>query len=269
MPKLHLLKSVTDTINTSLIVESESSLIVFDGGFACEAEYLQEYLCNLGGHVDAWFLTHAHKDHVEACYTTLQQCNDITVDRVCYDFPADEWLSAYDPGGEGVEMACRLRQVCAEKMIPVDTVQAGDLYGYDNFSVRVLRTPDEAITVNPINNSSVVYRVEAGDVSVIILGDLGVEGGRQLLETVSPQLIRADYCQMAHHGQDGVDRSVYEAIRPRFCLWCAPSWVWDNLGAGGYDTGRLKTLIVRGWISELRCVERHYRMIDGTSVIEL
>ena len=269
MPKLHMLKSVTDTINTSLIFESESSLIVFDGGFACETEYLHEYLLRLGGRVDAWFLTHAHKDHVDACHAILANYGDITVDKLCYNFPEDGWLATNDPGGEGVEIACRLRQICAQKQISAETVQVGDRYAFDGFSVRVLRTPDEAITANPINNSSVVYRVETDRTSVMILGDLGVEGGRQLLDTVSPDLIRADYCQMAHHGQDGVDRSVYEAIRPRFCLWCAPTWVWDNLGPGGYDTGRLKTVIVRGWISELHCTERHYRMIDGTSVIEL
>ena len=83
MPKLHMLKSVTDTINTSLIFESESSLIVFDGGFAVEAEYLHEYLLNLGGHVDAWFLTHAHKDHVDACHAILSRYDDVTIDKLC------------------------------------------------------------------------------------------------------------------------------------------------------------------------------------------
>ena len=33
MAKLHFLKSVTDTINTSFIIESNGTLIVFDGGF--------------------------------------------------------------------------------------------------------------------------------------------------------------------------------------------------------------------------------------------
>lgn len=269
MPKLHMLKSLTDTINTSLIFESASSLIVFDGGFASEAEYLHEYLLGLGGHVNAWFLTHAHKDHVDACHAILANYGDITVDQVCYHFPQDQWFAAHDTTNEGMEVAGRLRQTCIDRKIPTRTVERQELYNFDGFSVRVLRTPDEAITHNPINNSSVVYRVETEEHSVLILGDLGVEGGQQLLTALSPELLCADYCQMSHHGQNGVDRSVYEAIQPRFCLWCTPSWVWDNLGPGGYDTGRLQTVIVRGWMSELGCVERHYRMIDGTAVIEL
>ena len=48
MTKLHMLKSVTDTINTSLIFESDSYLIAFDGGFPSEAEYLHSYIKELG-----------------------------------------------------------------------------------------------------------------------------------------------------------------------------------------------------------------------------
>ncbi len=268
MTKLHFLKSVTDTINTSIIFENESSLVVFDGGYICETEYLHEYLLGLGGHVTAWFLTHAHNDHVNAIFDMLNQYDDVTVDKVCYNFPSDEWLRTYD-GGEGIDMALNLRRTLTAKNIPVDTVQAGDTYEFGGLTVRVLRVPDEAITVNSINNSSVVYRVEAEGKSVIILGDLGVEGGRQLLETVDPALVKADFCQLAHHGQDGVEREVYEAIRPTYCLWATPSWLWDNMGPGGYDTGSFQTVITRGWISAMHCVKRHYRMTEGTQVIDL
>ena len=269
MTKLHFLKSMADTINTSLIFESEGTLAVFDGGYVCETEYLHEYLLGLGGHVDAWFLTHAHNDHVNALYDMLDKYSDITVGRVCYNFPSDEWLRTYDRGGEGIEMALNLRRALTEKHIPVDTVQAGDTYELGGLTVRVLRVPDEAITADPINNSSAVFRAEADGKSVIILGDLGVEGGRQLLSTVDPALIKADYCQLAHHGQNGVEREVYEAIRPTYCLWATPTWLWDNMGEGGYDTGHFNTVVTRGWISAMHCVKRHYRMQEGTHVIDL
>ena len=54
MAKLHFLKSVTDTINTSFILESGDTLVVVDGGFPSETPYLYEYLKGLGGHVTAW-----------------------------------------------------------------------------------------------------------------------------------------------------------------------------------------------------------------------
>lgn len=269
MAKLHFLKSVEDTINTSIIMENGSTLIIFDGGHACETEYLHEYLLGLGGHVDAWFLTHAHNDHVQALYTMLDKYDDVTVDKVCYNFPADEWLIEHDRGGEGIEMATNLRRCFSENQIPVDTVQVGDFYDLGGMTVRVLRTPDETITCDSINNSTTVFRVETDGKSVLILGDLGARAGLQLLENTAPALIKADYVQMAHHGQNGVTREVYEAIRPDYCLWPTPSWLWDNQGPGGYDTGIYNTVVTRGWISAMHCVKHHYRMTEGTQIIDL
>lgn len=62
---------------------------------------------------------------------------------------------------------------------------------------------------------------------------------------------------MAHHGQHGVERTVYETIQPRCCLWCTPTWLWDNIGPDGYDSGEFHTVVVRGWMSEMG-VRRHY-----------
>ena len=269
MTKLHFLKSVTDTINTSIIFETENSLVVFDGGHHSEAEYLHEYLLGLGGHVSAWFLTHAHDDHVNAIFEILNRHDDVTVDRVGYHFPSDRWLDGLAPGGEGITMARGVRGALQNKNIPADTVSVGDVYTFDGLTVRVLLVPEEDPDYRDINNSSVVYRVEAEGKSVMILGDLGVEGGHTLLSTVDPSLIKADYCQMSHHGQNGVSREVYEAIRPTYCLWPTPSWLWDNMGDGGYDTSIFNTVVTRGWISGMHCVKRHYRMTEGTQVIEM
>ena len=269
MVKLHFLKSVMDTINTSLIFQSETSTIVFDGGFPGEAAYLHEYLVSLGGHVNAWYLTHAHNDHVSAICEILTQYNDVTVDKVCYHFPHDEWLERLDQSGESVGLARLIRQTLAQKQIPADTVEAGDTYDFDGFTVKVLRSPDETITQDCINNSSVAYRVEVGQTSVLVLGDLGALAGQQLLDTVDHALIKADYCQMSHHGQNGVEQAFYQVVRPTYCLWPTPSWLWHNLGANGYDTGHFNTIVTRGWISAMHCVKRHYLMTEGTHVIEL
>ena len=272
MAKLHFLKSVTDTINTSFILESNGTLLVVDGGFPSEAPYLYEYLKELGGHVDTWFLTHFHDDHFGAFLTMLQEHPDIVIDKVCFNFPSDEFITHYEPkqSCKPSEEWLRIFKETVEKSgIPVVTATEGDVYEYDNgnVTVRVLRTYNEEFAY--INNSSTVYRFEADGKSILFLGDLGVEGGCELLSKADPAMIKADFVQMAHHGQNGVDKEVYEAVMPTYCLWPTPSWVWNNVGPGGYDTNVFQTIIVRGWISSLRCVKKHYLMIDGTQVIDL
>ncbi|MFR5731085.1 MAG: MBL fold metallo-hydrolase [Clostridium sp.] len=40
--------------------------MVVDGGWLGRCDYLKEQIKQRGGHVSAWFLTHAHTDHVGA-----------------------------------------------------------------------------------------------------------------------------------------------------------------------------------------------------------
>lgn len=274
MAKLYMLSSTTDTIHTAFVLQSGKTVIAVDGGFPHEAEHLHRVLLQLGGKVDAWFLTHAHDDHISALFTMLQQYQDIQVGKVYCGFPPDEYLCAWQPRQRMLstqELLDTMRGTLKMRNIPLIAVEKGNCYAFDGFCIRVLRTPDASITYNAVNNSSCVYRVEmekTGE-SILFLGDLGVEGGHQLLESTDPALLRADYVQMAHHGQRGVSRQVYEAIRPRFCLWCTPSWLWDNVGPGGKNTGHYQTPEVRGWMDSLGSVEKHYRMTDGDQIIEL
>ena len=97
MAKLYMLGSTTDTINTAFVLQSGESVMVLDGGFPHEAEHLHRVLRDLGGKVDAWFLTHAHDDHISALFTMLEQYNDTQVGKVCYNFPSDEFLSRMEP----------------------------------------------------------------------------------------------------------------------------------------------------------------------------
>ena len=246
-----------------------------DGGFPSETPYLYEYLKSLGGHISAWFITHFHVDHFGAFYTLLHEHPDIQVDKVYYNFPSEAFLLEEGGGKQDdwdtADLIEQVRSATAHRHIPVVTMGQGDVYTFDGgkVQVRVLRTPDESITHNPINNSSTVFRFEVDGKRILFLGDLGVEGGNQLISMYAPEELKSDYVQMAHHGQGCVTKECYELIRPDYCLWPTPSWLWDNMGPGGYDTGIFGTVITRGWMSSLRCVKRHYLQIHGTQVIDL
>ena len=56
---------------------------------------------------------------------------------------------------------------------------------------------------------------------------------------------------MAHHGQSGVSKEVYDFIKPTICLWPTPDWLWINDSGSGEDSGPWKTKETRQWMEEL------------------
>lgn len=85
-----------------------------------------------------------------------------------------------------------------------------------------------AIEKNTSNNSSVVYLVSLNGTNVVFLGDLGEEGGRQLMEDVDLASLNCDIVQVAHHGQNGVAFEFYKELYPRIALFPTPKWLWNN-----------------------------------------
>jgi hypothetical protein len=120
---------------------------------------------------------------------------------------------------------------------------------------------------NVVNNSCSIIRMEVEGQTVLFLGDAGVEQGKVLLEKHGEEL-RSDFVQMAHHGQNGVTKEVYEAIKPKACLWPTPLWLYDNDIGKGYGSGPWQTLVVRDWMQELG-VKHHFIDKDGTHEIVL
>lgn len=268
MGTLHMLKSTFDAICLSLIFCDGNRTAVFDGGFPQEGDALAEKLNALGGHVNLWILTHPHDDHMGALCHILENHPEIRIDAICYHFPPVTLCEQLDNDPHSIELTKKLPLLCEARKIPVITPSTWDTFPMGNAVLTCLRQPDISITNNFTNNSSTVWRIESGGKRVLILGDLGYEGGEQLLSSLPAGELKSDYVQMAHHGQNGVGQALYQAIDPDYCLWTTPSWLWDNMGPNGYDTGPFKTVIVRGWMSEIG-IKRHYVDRDAPFAIEL
>ena len=149
-------------------------------------------------------------------------------------------------------------------------VNKGDKFQVDNVTVDVLRVVNPEMNPAAINDLSVVYRLtekkdDGTEFSFIVLGDLYIYGGRELLEFYkdAPEMIKADAVQMAHHGQSGVELPVYEAIKAKYTFWPTPDWLWTNT-PGGWEpgTGPWQIFEVRKWIEDMNaefitCMEEH------------
>ena len=139
----------------------------------------------------------------------------------------------------------------------------------DGLGIEILAVSDETVNDanNYINNQCMVLRLATPGTSILFLGDLGAAGGKRLLASnPGGQRLRSGYVQMAHHGQNGVDRRFYEAVHARYALWPTPEWLYE------LPTPAMKaayrTADVRHWMKELG-IQKDYVMKDGLVEIEL
>ena len=239
---------------------SNGQTIVFDGGRKYDVPYLVDLLkkeCD--GKVDAWFLTHAHNDHCGALADILLNSPDaIEIKDLYYNFPEQEWLDTYE---ESDKAFTAVIFDGLAKFKGAKKPEPGQTFEYGPLKMECLNDFDLSLHMNAINNSSICYRLDVAGKSILILGDLGYEGGDRVLEAQRDKL-DCDFCQMAHHGQQGVRRSFYEAVKPRFTLWPTPDWLWRNDSGKGDGSGPFKTLDTRSWCAELG-VEQYFVSKDG------
>ena len=269
---IHLLQGRTRIQMQSLIITTEDGkIIAVDGGHRGDALYFIDYLKQLTGeeipHIDAWLFTHAHLDHMDCFFEIVEKYWDkIDVGTIYYNFPSSQFFGRVPcPDRSAVRTSGQFYSLLPVFADKICVVFGGDTYNVGDAKIDILYSPDCDIEDNVCNNSSVVYKVTLGGKTVLILGDAGVESGNKMLgKYAGTDVLKADICQMAHHGQQGVTKEFYEAVRPEVCLWCTPKWLWENDCGKGFNTHVFKTVEVRGWMESLGCVKKNLVCMDGT-----
>lgn len=266
--KLTLLANQTDSQMLSVVIEtSKKGLIVVDGGTPGDASHLLETIRAKGGNVKAWFITHPHSDHVGALTEIINNPDSqITIENIYYNFTDISWYQTNEAyRADTVEKLMK-----SFESIPRDrlhgSVKKGDKITVDNIEVKVMNEP-YLFDKNSINNSSVSYQFNINGAKLLFLGDMGEEAGARLMADNSPEDLKADMVQMAHHGQYGVSRQVYETIAPKICLWPTPGWLWDNDSGAGAGSGSWTTPETIQWMNEIGATT-HYSLKDGDQTLE-
>ena len=235
-----------------VIKTSLGKIIVIDGGTTADGEYLKSFINNLGGNVTAWFLTHAHYDHVEAFIWNLQDTsnNRISIKNIYANFPTLSWIEKYEKQYAYTikDFNAAMRKMKREKTV----INAGDEIDIDEIKIEILYVNTNTFKVNAINNSSLLIKFSDNTKSVLFTGDLGEEAGDDIIKKVAHDKLKSEYIQVAHHGQAGIGKNLYELIDASYYLWPTPLWLWNNDSGGGKNSGPWKTLEVRKWVKELR-----------------
>ncbi len=233
----------------------DRKVILIDSGTPENAEQVRETVEKLGGHVDAWFLTHYHTDHIGAFNEVWDEIKD-RVDRIyvtpidyeTYEVKAREWDNP------------ETFAVFLEKTKDCDKITAlhrGDSFEIDGLMIQIYNAFDEHVeelSTDWCNDCSLVIKVSGEKESMLFLGDLsraGVPLGEYILDIYGADEVRADYVQGGHHGNWGMPISFYERIKPKEFFFNAPEWVMTGENYDAKDT--------EAWCKEHGIVTHDYR----------
>jgi beta-lactamase superfamily II metal-dependent hydrolase len=242
-----------------LIKTPNDKIVVIDGGSGetyLEKAFMPSAIRAILGlkeneyfEIEAWFLSHAHSDHYGEMIMMFREYNERSnykVNNIYFDFP-DMASSKFDPSDyslEGLEIlqagmdnyakvngiACvpGYYHCLNGKVVNADAVANGLTITIDGVDFEILQTqsPED----DQVNGNSMVIRVVPSYENAktcMFLNDTSVWSGAKLLKTYGAKL-KSDVVQMAHHGQAGADKDVYEAIGAKLRLWPVPFWVWEN-----------------------------------------
>ena len=252
-----------------LIKTKKDKIIMIDGGITDDTQNVVQQILKNGGKVDYWFITHPHIDHMGA-FLEIANNTDIQIGKIYVTYNDLEWYkkNANERENESENVEKFINTLKLDKFQnKVKNVQMNEKIDIENIHIQILGIANPEITTGAINNSSMIIQMKVNDKTILFLGDSQEESGNKLLKNQEKKL-KADIVQMAHHGQKGVSKNVYEKIKPEICLWPTPEWLWNNDIGNGEDSGSFKTKETREWMKELN-VEKNIIEKDGNITINI
>lgn len=248
-----------DAQNMSFIFDTGDGLIVVDGGWDINGESLLSELKARGGHVRAWLITHAHRDHAMAlAYILNNHPKDITIDGIYYSFFDRGWYMNNDYESVMVydALMSSFANISSDRIH--SDIKGGDVIEVGRAKVQVLNNAYKLKT-NSGNGSSVCYMISMNGTNVVFLGDLTLAAGQCMMEDVDLASLKCDIVQVAHHGQEGVGFNFYQQLAPKVMLWPTPAWLWNYGSSSGGAYGINAT---KAWQSGL-LINEYYVAKDG------
>ena len=215
--------------------------------------------------IEAWFLSHPHSDHyyeLSKCLSDYSKDSNYKINNFYFDFPdlADYYASrdgippynyTSTPKFEALKLNFNKYAIANDieiesesmlwyddingKVINKDEIKWGLDIEIDGVRFEILQTWDysDRRGSEDLNETSLVMRAWVEGQSILFLNDLGGfnsdrSSGARLVNTYGESL-KSDIVQMAHHGQKGAQKALYDLVDADVFLWCTPSFVWNDL----------------------------------------
>lgn len=210
---------------------SDGRFLVVDGGYPYDDKQIYDTLKVLAGSdeitIAAWFLTHAHNDHVAAFVSFWENdySANVTLQKVIYNFPGEStfaeniitkpqstsWRDKVQAKLDGFPSTVECIKAHPGQVFTIGDAEITMLYSAE------LMSPDE---VWNFNDTSLIFTIELSGLKFLQLADCARAGGEILTEIYSEELA-SDVLQVAHHGHynNSVNAELYQAVAADYAFW--------------------------------------------------
>ncbi len=198
---------------------SDGSFLVWDGGYAEQAEQLYRLLVQLNGDPDgivirAWALSHGHGDHI-GCIEQFAKdyAGKVTVERVLVARVAQTDVTDQT-------FHRKISGIVSQLGAMLCDVHTGMRFTFCNLTLEILFSPEELFIdgkQTDFNNTGFVGRLFNDRDSILFLGDVMVEV-TDWLTAIWSDTLQSNQCQVAHHGVGNSSVAFYESLNAR-TLW--------------------------------------------------
>lgn len=223
------------------ITDRKDHFVIVDGGLDADAEWIRQMIAQHHNHVDAWIITHTHKDHAGAFNAIMDgTASDFQLDHIyTVDYNTERYQETahdydrFDVHETFVQFAAELPQI--------DYLHENDELDLAGLHMKVLSAWDEhvdALEDHLCNDGSMMFRLEGKKDSMLFCADVQEEMEQYIIPAHEAEL-QADYVQCGHHGNWGLSTDFYDRISPQAVFMDAPAWLFDP-GNEKFDGYRLK-----------------------------
>jgi len=180
--------------------------------------------------IAAWFITHAHNDHIGAFYEFTDAYSDnVTLEQVVYNFPNMVSFVNCDDGNGRDHM--RYFADCVSNYEGVEIIEAhpGQKFYLRDAEIEMLYTWDlfKLSSVSYMNDTSLVFSVKLADTKLMMLGDCGPQAS-PIIAALYGDYLDSDFIQVSHHGNIGGTAELNAKINGEVVLWPSNQYNYDR-----------------------------------------